>query len=87
MHTTEFIHTLVQAITGLDKNRSNAEIQKMCLDYFQSYIEEYFEINFDTKDVIRIRVMFDLGDMSPMNKFQDQEYKFSQAYTAFINQL
>ena len=84
---SEFVCSLVAAITGVDvqtlpEEESN-NLAQNCIVFFIDYIVDYIEKNYNLKDAIRIRTMYETGDDLFLH-FPDLKEKYSRAYNSFV---
>ena len=95
-HTTqsfldsEFVQSLVQAITGHhlhelpEQNRHQTALD--CVAFFVDFIVDFFEKQFEVKDAIRIKTVYESGH-DLFETFPDLKHKYEQAYQAFLHLL
>ncbi|NJL97052.1 hypothetical protein HC864_04565 [Candidatus Gracilibacteria bacterium] len=85
----EFINSLVKAITGLPIENftptKQSEVQKQAYLIYQNFIYNYFNQNFDKKDLLRIQNLD--SEPNTITKFPELRNKFDQAYWAFLEFL
>lgn len=87
---SEFVQSLVQAITGHhlhdlpEAHRHQTALD--CIHFFVDFIIDFFEKQFEVKDAIRIKTVYESGH-ELFETFPDLKEKYDQAYQAFLHLL